>query len=58
MNHFSLIHKITIHVMEKLKNYLELFLQSYGYFPALYWVSKGFSKTLYILLQFSVLFSD
>jgi hypothetical protein len=28
MNNFSLIHKITIHVMKKLKNYLELFLQS------------------------------
>jgi hypothetical protein len=44
--------------MEKLKNYLELFLQNYGYFSALYWVLKGFSKTLYIFLQFSVLFSD
>jgi hypothetical protein len=44
MNHFSLIHKITIHMMEKLKNYLELFLQSYGYFSALYWVLKGFFK--------------
>jgi hypothetical protein len=58
MNYFSLIHKIIIHVMEKLKNYLELFLQSYGYFPALYWVLKGFSKTLYFSLQFPILISD
>jgi hypothetical protein len=27
MNYFFLTHKITIHVMKKLQNYLELFLQ-------------------------------
>jgi hypothetical protein len=45
-------------MMKKLKYYLELFLQSYSYFSALYWVLKGFSKTLYFSLQFSVLISN
>jgi hypothetical protein len=39
--------------MEKLKNYLELFLQSCSYFSALYWVLKGFSKTPLFLLVIS-----
>jgi hypothetical protein len=39
--------------MEKLKNSLELFLQSCSYFSALYWVLKGFSKTSLFLLVIS-----
>jgi hypothetical protein len=54
MNNFSLIHKITIYVMEELKNHLELFLQSQDYFSAFYWVLKGFSKNPLFPLQFYV----
>jgi hypothetical protein len=39
--------------MEKLKNSLELFLQSCSYFSALYWVLKDFSKTSLFLLVIS-----